>query len=95
MTDETVMKVLAIQKGLDLLTTAEKAIRPFVYEDGKEQQYRLTYVTNTIDFGGRRWEPVNMQAMKYISEILVRHDSQIRQEIDDRIYELKKELEEL
>ena len=33
--------------------------------------------------------------MKFIGDILDRHDLQIRQEIDNRIEELKQELEQL
>ncbi len=95
MTDETVMKVLAIQKELDLLTNVQEAIRPVTYEDGEKQEYRLTYITKALTLNGRKWQPVNMQKMTYISDILNRHDKQIRQEIDERIAELGKELEAL
>lgn len=89
------MKVLAIQKELDLLTTVEEAIRPREYEDGGREEFRLTYITKALALDGHKWQPVGMNKMKYISEILDRHDKQIRQEIDERINGLKKELEEL
>lgn len=91
MTDETVMKVLAIQKELDLLGEVKEDL-------GRSREYRLTYIewiegATLMDHS--YWNIVDMDTMKYISEILDRHDKQIRQEIDDRINGLKKELEEL
>ena len=41
------------------------------------------------------WEIVNMDKMKYIGDILDRHDGMIREEIDQRIAQYKQELENL
>lgn len=41
------------------------------------------------------WEIVDRWTMRLISDILDRHDKQIREEIDEEIAKLKKEIEEL
>lgn len=41
------------------------------------------------------YEPCYRYTMKYISDILDRHDKMIREEIDNEIKKLKKEIEEI
>ncbi len=95
MKEETLLKALTLRQELDLLTSVEEAIRPCEYEDGGREVFRLTYITKALTLNGYKWQPVGMNKMKYIGNLLDRHDKEIRKEIADRIAELKKEIEEL
>ena len=96
MNNETLQKAMAIQQELEILTDVRDNIKP-TYNAGLDEtyQYRLSYITKTSGYGCSEWEAVDVDTMKFISDILNRHDKQIRQEIDNRINELNKELEQL
>ena len=90
MTRETINKVLAIHQERGCLERVKEVLR------GKKE-HRLCYIEEPYSTMGcsNEWRIVNMDIMKFIGDILDRHDLQIRQEIDNRIEELEKELEEL
>lgn len=96
MNNETLQKAMAIHQELEILTDVRDNIKP-TYNAGLDEtyQYRLSYITNTSGYGCSEWEAVDVDKMKFIGNILNRHDRQIRQEIDNRINELNKELEQL
>lgn len=58
-------------------------------------KYCCKYLIGSSQSTGHEWSIENMDIMKFIGDILDRHDLQIRQEIDNRIEELKQELEQL
>lgn len=89
MDKDTITKVLANHKEIEHLEEAKNRIKD-------KEHHRLSYlVTDENPVILQYWKMENIYTMEYISEILDRHDKQIRQEIDDRINALKKELEEL
>lgn len=45
--------------------------------------------------GSTKWDTVSEYVMRDISDILDRHDQMIRQEIDDEIAKITKQIEEL
>lgn len=45
--------------------------------------------------GTTKWETVSEYTMRSISDILDRHDKIIREEIDEEIAEIKRQIEEL
>lgn len=95
MNNETINKILAIRQELELLETAQNDIKSEYNPSIDDQDvFRLTYIRSSVR-GNSKWHIVDLERMKYISDILDRHDKQIRQEITDRINELKKELERL
>lgn len=96
MNAETLQKAMAIHQELEILTDVRDNIKP-TYNAGLDEtyQYRLSYITKTSGYGCSEWEAVDVDKMKFIGDILDRHDRQIRQEIDNRINELNKELEQL
>lgn len=96
MNNEALQKAMAIHQELEILTDVRDNIKP-TYNAGLDEtyQYRLSYITKTSGYGCSEWEAVDVDKMKFIGDILNRHDRQIRQEIDNRIDELNKELEQL
>lgn len=90
MNAETISKVLDIHQNLKWLEAAKKVAKDKKY-------HRLYYIEEPYDTLSEidEWHPVDTDIMYSIRDILNRHSLQIRQEIDDRIKELKKELEEL
>ena len=55
-------------------------------------EYRLTYLWN---HGTGDWSAVSSYIMKNIGDILDKHDTMIRAEIDEEIHNLTKEIETL
>lgn len=95
MNNDTLIKALAIHQELDLLEQVRDDIKS-EYNPGIDDQdvFRLTYMRSSVR-GNSKWHIVDIECMKYIGDILDRHDNMIRHEIDERIKELKKELDEL
>lgn len=88
MTQENVKKVIANYQAIDWLDTVKKEI-------ANTKEHRLCYIHKTHGMTYDGWEIDNMCVIKYIGDILDRHDLQIRQEIDEEIEKLQKELQEL
>lgn len=90
MNSETIAKVLAIHQEIECLEAVKKAIN-------YTNDHRLSYLEyrEGSSFDRSEWRIVDMDVMKYIGDILDRHDLQVRQEIDNRIEQLKRELEQL
>ncbi len=94
MKEETLINALAIHQELDLLSKVQDSIKSEYIPDIDDQYlFRLTYISSSMR--GSKWHIVDIETMKYIGDILDRHDKEIRKEIADRIAELKKEIEEL
>lgn len=87
MTEEQIKKVVENRGMIDILNCVKEVI-------GAKEKARLTY-SEDIGTGERAWEPIPRFKLMPIEDILDKHDNMIRQEIDERIAELKKELEEL
>lgn len=90
MNTETINKVLSIHKKIKELEAAKRVAKD-------KKGHCLYYIEEPYDTLSEidEWHPVSVDIMYSIRDILDRHSLQIRQEIDDRIKELKKELEEL
>ena len=91
MTQEQFNKVCEIVREIDSLESAKKEI-------SKKEAESLLYGQDISlrfcrwDEYYQRWEVMNIKAL---FSILRRHEELIRQEIEDRINELKKEIEEV
>lgn len=88
MTQEKIEKVIANHQELDWLDTVKKEI-------ANTKEHRLCYIHKTHGMTCDNWEIDNMSVIRYIGDILDRHDLQIRKEIDEEIEKLQKELQEL
>lgn len=90
----TYTKALAIMQELECLEKAFHGIES-KYNPGIDGQdtFRLTYIYKSMR--GGQWHICDMETMKYIGEILVHHDIEIRKELTERISELKKQMKEL
>ena len=91
MTQEQFNKVCEIVREIDSLESAKKEI-------SKNETLSCLYgqiiglkFCRWEDYSGK-WEVMNIKAL---SSIIGRHEELIRQEIDNRINELKKEIEEI
>lgn len=87
MTEEQFNEAVRINNRIGELEEVKKKISLSTYN-------RLSYIQK----GGSihdDWKIVGEWIMKDISDILDRHDQQIRQEIDEEIEKLKKEIEAL
>jgi hypothetical protein len=83
MTEEKFNRAIELNAKLDSIDAAKEAIKGTLNK-------RLSYITQ--DSHGD-WRPVSNYAMKGIGDILDRHDVLIRQEIDDEIQKINKEIE--
>ena len=91
MTQEQFNKVCEIVREIDSLEYAKKEISKKEAESilyGQDISLRFCRWNGYYE----KWEVMNIKA---ISSILRRHEELIRQEIEDRINELKKEIEEV
>lgn len=84
MTEEQFNKVIRINDRINQLVGVNREI-------ADTTRHRLSYITHGVS----DWRPSSEWIMKHISDILDRHDMQIRQEIDEEIEKLKKEIEML
>ena len=89
MTEQQFKKAKELHERLEQLEEVNKEIR-------NDDDYKsiLSYISLGGDYCSE-WEFVNNEIMNYIRGILDWHDQQIRQEIDDEIEKLKKEIEAL
>ena len=87
MTAEKLQQALVLHQTIECLTEAKRSI------EATEKEKKLAYMVHDEERG--YWYPADMSIMKYIGDILDRHDKQIREEIDRRIAQYKQELENL
>lgn len=85
MTQEQYNRAVAINRQLKELEDVKDEIK-----DTKEHRLSYTYKKSNGSY-----ELCYESRMRYISDILDRHDKMIREEIDADIEKLKKEIEEL
>ena len=85
MAQEKVNKVIVLHQAIECLEEVKRFLN-------SRSNHRLSYLEH---YPSMEWEIVNMDKMKYIGDILDRHDGMIREEIDQRIAEYKQELENL
>ena len=65
-------------------------------EIANTKEHRLWYAKRYDPMcGSTKWDTVSECAMRDISDILDRHDQMIRQEIDEEIAKITKQIEEL
>ena len=91
MTREEFNKVCKIVREIDSLESAKKEISK---KEAESLLYGQDISLRFCRWDGyyEKWEVMNIKA---ISSILRRHEELIRQEIEDRINELKKQIEEI
>ena len=87
MTEEQIKKVVENHKTIYTLNYVKQII-------GAKERIRLSYIED-LGTDARAWEPIPILKLLAIKDIMDKHDKMIRQEIDERIAELEKELEEL
>lgn len=87
MTQEQYKRAVEIGNELTALNETKDNIK-------KTGKHRLWYAYNDGEFGSE-WRLTPEWAMRNISDILDKHDIMIRQEIDEEIEKLKKEIETL
>ena len=87
MTGEKLQQALVLHQTIECLTEAKHRI------EVTEKEKKLAYMVHDEERG--YWYPADMSTMKYIGDILDRHDGMIREEIDKRIAQYKQELENL
>ena len=84
MTDEQYKRAVQIHERLDELQKVKKEIEG-------TREHRLWYAEE----GSSDWRLTTEWVMRYISELLDKHDAMIRAEIEEEIESLKKEIESL
>ena len=87
MTEEQINKVVENRQKIDALNDLKQKLEC-------TDRIRLSF-TAELDRDAKEWEPISRFRLMPIDDILKKHDKMIRQEIDERITALKKELEEL
>ena len=87
MTQEQYIRAVQISERLQELEKVKDDIK-------NTSKHRLWYAHNSGEFGSE-WSLVSEWRMRYICEILDKHDTMIRAEIDEEIEKLKAEIEKL
>lgn len=87
MTDEQYKRAVQISNKLGELNKVKDEIKD-------KKKHRLWYAYNRQEFGSE-WGLTSEWIMRYISDILDKHDVMIRQEIEDEINRLKAEIKTL
>ncbi len=89
MTQEQFYTAIKLHHRLEALAKVKEGI-----ENTKE--HRLWYAEKRVSsYGSDDWGLVSEYKMRDISDILDRHDQMIRQEIDEEIANITKQIEEL
>lgn len=89
MTQEQSQTAIRLHKRLEALGEVKKEIE-------ETEKHRLWYAKRYDPMTGTtKWDTVSEYIMRNISEILDRHDKMIREEIDEEIAEIKRQIEEL
>jgi hypothetical protein len=85
MTEEQYKRAVEINDRIRELKEVKNEIKD-------KTEFRLSYLW---DHGTGDWSPVSSYIMRNIGNILDKHDTMIRAEIDEEIYNLTKEIETL
>lgn len=89
MTTEQFQNAIRLHKRLEALNEVKKEIK-------ETEKHRLWYEKRYDPMTGTtQWDTTSEYVMYNISEILDRHDKMIREEIDEKIEEIKRQIEEL
>lgn len=89
MTQEQFYTAVKLHHRLEALSKVKKEIADI-------EKHRLWYAVSYSPMcGTTQWDTDSECAMQSISDILDRHDQMIRQEIDDEIVKITKQIEEL
>lgn len=89
MTQEQFYTAIKLHHRLEALSKVKEEIADI-------KKHRLWYAESYSPMcGTKQWDTVSECAMQSISDILDRHDKMIRQEIDDEIAKITKQIEEL
>lgn len=89
MTQEQFNTAIKLHHRLEALSKVKEEI-------ADSKKHRLWYAESYSPMcGTTQWDTVSECAMHDISDILDRHDQMIRQEIDDEIAKITKQIEEL
>lgn len=89
MTQEQYQTAIRLHKRLEALGEVKKEI-----ED--TEKHRLWYAKRYDPMTGTtQWDTVSEYTMRSISDILDRHDKMIREEIEEEIAEIKRQIEKL
>lgn len=89
MTQEQFNTTIRLHERLEALGEVKKEIE-------ETEKHRLWYAKRYDPMTGTTlWNTVSEYTMRSISEILDRHDKMIREEIDEEIAEIKRQIEEL
>ena len=89
MTQEQFNTAIKLHHRLEVLAKVKEEIADI-------EKHRLWYAERYDPMcGTTKWETASEHRMRDISDILDRHDQMIRQEIDDEIAKITKQIEEL
>lgn len=89
MTKEQFQTAIRLHERLEALGEVKKEI-------AETEKHRLWYAKRYDPMcGTTKWDTVSEYAMRSISDIIDRHDKMIREEIDEEIVEIKRQIEEL
>ena len=89
MTQEQFNTAIKLHHRLEALSEVKEEIADI-------EKHRLWYAVRYSPMcGTTQWDTVSEYVMQNISDILDRHDKMIRQEIDDEIAKITKQIEEL
>lgn len=89
MTQEKFNTAIRLHERLEALNEVKDEIE-------ETEDHRLWYVERfDLMTGSTKWETVSEYTMRSISDILDRHDKMIREEIDEEIAEIKRQIEAL
>ena len=89
MTEKQFNEALRINERMKDFVKLKDSLNPFNSLD----KVKLSYIEK-YKYGGKEYERI-IDGTYIISDILSRHDKQIRQEIDEEIAKLKREIEAL
>ena len=91
MTVEQFTTAIQLHHKLEKLNKVKSEI-----ENTKHQRHRLCYIRQLkVPYGKTGWEDCDANCLQIVGEILDRHDLQIRAEIDAKIENIKKQIENL
>lgn len=89
MTKEQFQTAIRLHERLEALGEVKKEIE-------ETEKHRLWYAKRYDPMTGTtQWDTVSECTMRSISDILDRHDKMIREEIEEEIAEIKRQIEEL
>lgn len=89
MTEKQFNEALRINERMKDFVKLKDSLNPFSSLNKVNLSYTVKY-----EYGGKEHERI-IDGTYIVSDILIRHDKQIRQEIDEEIAKLKREIEAL